>query len=90
MIEWRADSTGPNGVYSTSFTEPAGTYSVLVHDYFGDSSSCTSFTVAAISPVGGVLQPVNKLALFAPYMGLLAVVASVAVVIVRPWKKPEN
>jgi hypothetical protein len=35
-------------------------------------------------------MPVNKLAVVAPYLALFGVVAAVAVVIVAPWKKPEN
>jgi len=42
------------------------------------------------APVGGVVMPVNKLAVVAPYLALFGVVAAVAVVIVAPWKKPEN
>jgi hypothetical protein len=38
-------------------------------------------------PVGGFLEPVNKLAVFASYLALFAVVASVAVVF---WKRPDN
>jgi hypothetical protein len=41
-------------------------------------------------PVGGVLMPVNKLAILAPYMALFGVVTAVAVVVVAPWKKRKN
>jgi hypothetical protein len=41
-------------------------------------------------PVGGVVMPVNKLAVFAPYLALFGLVAAVAVVIAKPRKKPEN
>lgn len=40
-----------------------------------------------VVPVGGVLTPVNKLVVFAPYLALFGVVAAVAVVV---WKKREN
>jgi hypothetical protein len=43
-----------------------------------------------VAPVGGVVLPVNRLAVMAPYLALLGLVAAVAVVIVKPWKKPEN
>jgi len=43
-----------------------------------------------VVPVGGVVLPVNRLAVMAPYLALLGLVATVAVVIVKPWKKPEN
>jgi hypothetical protein len=40
------------------------------------------------APVGGFMQPVNKLAVFAPYLFLgLAVLA---VIVAAPWKKPKN
>jgi len=42
------------------------------------------------APVGGFIESVNKLAVFAPYLALFGIVATVAVVIVKPWKKPEN
>ena len=38
-------------------------------------------------PVGGVLKPVNKLAVFAPYLAVFGMVAAVAVVL---WKRPDN
>jgi len=43
-----------------------------------------------VGPVGGFMQPVNKLAVFAPYLALFGVVATVAVVVVKTWKKREN
>jgi hypothetical protein len=43
-----------------------------------------------VVPVGGVVLPVNRLAVMAPYLALLGLVAAVAVVVVKPWKKPEN
>lgn len=42
------------------------------------------------APVGGFIGPVNKLAIITPYVALFGLVATVAVVIVKPWKKPEN
>jgi hypothetical protein len=41
-------------------------------------------------PVGGVVEPVNKLAVFAPYVALLGLVSAVTVVVAKPWKKHEN
>ena len=43
----------------------------------------------AAAPVGGFVEPVNKLVIFVPYLALFGVIA-VAVLIVKPWKKPEN
>lgn len=42
------------------------------------------------TPVGGFIEPVNQLTVFAPYLALLGIVAAVAVVVVAPWKKPES
>jgi Tol biopolymer transport system component len=39
------------------------------------------------APVGGVVEPVNKLAVFAPYLALFGVIGAVAVVL---WKRPDN
>jgi len=41
-------------------------------------------------PVGGFIEPVNKLAVFAPYLALFGIVAAIAVIAVTPWKKPET
>ena len=38
-------------------------------------------------PVGGFMEPVNKLAVFGPYLALFGAVATVAVVV---WKKRED
>ena len=42
------------------------------------------------APVGGVVEPVNKLVVFAPYLTLFGLVATVAVVVAKLWKKPKN
>ena len=39
------------------------------------------------APVGGVVEPVNNLAIAAPYLALFGVIAAVAVVV---WKKHDN
>ena len=39
------------------------------------------------TPVGGFMEPVNKLAVFAPYLALLGVIGAVAVIY---WKRPDN
>lgn len=41
------------------------------------------------APVGGFIEPVNKLAVFAPYLALFGALV-IAVVAVAPWKKREN
>lgn len=41
------------------------------------------------APVGGFMEPVNKLAVFAPYLALFGVLA-VVVVVAAPWKKRCN
>jgi hypothetical protein len=43
--------------------------------------------VTPSGPVGGFLEPVNKLAVFAPYLALFGVIGAVAVVF---WKRPDN
>lgn len=42
-----------------------------------------------VVPVGGVVLPVNRLAVMAPCLALFGLVA-VIVVALAPWKKPEN
>lgn len=43
----------------------------------------------ACAPVGGLLEPVNKLAVFAPYLALFGVLAVIVVAGV-PWKRREK
>jgi hypothetical protein len=43
-----------------------------------------------VSPVGGCVTPVNKVAILAPYVTLFGLIVAVAVVIVRPWNRPEQ
>jgi hypothetical protein len=40
--------------------------------------------------VGGFIEPVNRLAFFAGYLTLLGVIAVVAIVVVKPWKRREH
>lgn len=46
--------------------------------------------VDPIAPVGGVVMPVNKPAVFAPYLALFGVIAAAAIVVAAPWKKRET
>jgi len=41
-------------------------------------------------PVGGYMEPVNKLSIIAPYLTLLGLVATIAIVAAAPWKKSED
>jgi hypothetical protein len=43
-----------------------------------------------IAPVGGYMEPVNKLSIIAPYLALFGLAAALVYVAVKPWKKPEN
>jgi len=42
------------------------------------------------TPVGGFLEPVNKLNVLTPYSALLGLVATVAIVVAAPWKKRKS
>ena len=45
----------------------------------------------ALSPVGGILTPPDRLAVFASYLALLGIVVTVAVVVVmKPRSKTEK
>jgi hypothetical protein len=67
--------------------------------YWSDGSDSYSFEeylnanvhqTEPIAPVGGFMEPVNKAAVFAPYLALFGLVAAVAVVVAKSWKKPES
>jgi hypothetical protein len=81
----------------------SGTFTVTTLSGFGTGSTFTNIchgVVTGVSgitmisqpcaPVGGVMTPVNRLGVLAPYLALIGAVAAVAVVIVKPWKKPVN
>jgi Tol biopolymer transport system component len=44
----------------------------------------------AAAPVGGFVEPVNKVAVLVPWLTIVGSVAAMSVVIVASWKKPEN
>jgi hypothetical protein len=73
---------------------PVGQYCAYSASASGnsDNSGNVLFTVLAPSPagpVGGFLEPVNKLAVFAPYLAVFGVLAVVVVAVV-PWRKRGN
>jgi hypothetical protein len=87
------------GAVSASFTVanvPGGLYTVTVTGYLGipptaldDASG--SFTVTTPpAPVGGFVEPVNKLSIVAPCVALFEVIATVAFLVAQSWKKPGN
>jgi TolB protein len=41
------------------------------------------------APVGGFMEPINRVNILAPYLALFGLVATVAIVVVKPWKKCE-
>ena len=67
--------------------------------YWSDGSDSYSFDeylnanvhqTEPIAPVGGFMEPVNKLAINTPYLALFGLVATVAVWVAKSWKKPES
>jgi len=46
-------------------------------------------SLGSAAPVGGFIEPADKLAIFAPYLALFGLVA-IAVVIAKPWKKTRD
>jgi len=40
-----------------------------------------------VAPVGGFMEPVDKLTVFTPYLAFLGIIAAVAIVY---WKRPDN
>ena len=78
------------GIIGVDFTVPAGVHQITITiSQEGSPSWVVTFCPATGSPVGGFMEPVNKLAVFAPYLALFGVLA-VVVVAVTPWKKREN
>ena len=78
------------GVVGIYFTVPEGFHQIIFTIYQDDVPDRTIVFCPTSSPVGGVLEPVNHLAVFAPYLALFGVMAAVAIVVVKPRKKREN
>ncbi|MGA2239873.1 MAG: hypothetical protein ABSG74_11740 [Candidatus Bathyarchaeia archaeon] len=45
---------------------------------------------SSVAPVGGFVEPVNKVAVVVPWLTIVGSVAAISVVIVTSWKKPES
>ena len=43
----------------------------------------------AVAPVGGIIEPVNKLNVLAPYLALFGL-TTIAIIALVPWKKPDT
>jgi len=43
-----------------------------------------------VGPVGGFVEPANKLAVATPYLALFGPVATIAIVATAPWNRPDN
>jgi hypothetical protein len=75
----------PRGTLRKRFETP-----VLCH-FTGLYVSLNSFIQVAfgpaMQPVGGFMEPVNSVAIAAPYLALFGIVAAVAIIV---WKRPEN
>jgi hypothetical protein len=81
---WFIVQDGASGSYLvTVYYAPAG--------FDPQESAPASFNVdhAGTAPVGGLMEPAYKLAVFAPYLALFGVMA-VVVVAVAHWKKCDN
>jgi len=73
------------GIHGGTCTAGPGTVAIV---YVGGDVVGVKFTNSLeASPVGGVVEPVNKAAVFAPYLALFGVIGAVAVFF---WKRPDN
>ena len=84
------DSNGAIGCYFTVRGDaPPGHYAITYTD--GGGSASATYDVPC-STVGGVVEPVNKLAGLAPWLAVIGLAGCVGTVVVltKPWKKPEN
>jgi hypothetical protein len=96
----------PGSVYVIELTEAKSTFGwynflgnvylngrAISHDTYYDDIDFTFRTYAPSpvgAPVGGVVMPVNKLAIAAPYVAIFGLIAAVTLVAVAPWKKPDT
>jgi len=77
MIDYPMAGSGHYGVW------PDGSDSYPFDEYLNANVHQTE----PIAPVGGFMEPVNKLSIIAPCVALLGLVSTVAVLVARSWKK---
>jgi hypothetical protein len=69
-------STPTSYTFNVNFAPGTYTYFCTLHP----SAMLGNFVVLAAPPVGGVVVPVDKLALLAPFIGLTSIIAAVAAI----------
>ena len=75
--------------FFTVLNVPAGHYTL--YWYMQDGSiGIGNFFVGDCPAVGGVVLPINRSVVIAPYLALFGMVAVVAVVVAAPWKKKTD
>ena len=73
-------STGKDNIYPNGLdVADVNTWAILA-----------THTRPVSAPVGGFVAPVNKLSVLAPYFALFGLLATVAIVVVKPSKKHED
>ena len=73
--------------WEVNLADHSVTIVLVVEDYV----ACTfTNSPAQRVPVGGFIEPINTLAIAAPYLALFGVIAAIAIVVVKPWKKRDN
>jgi hypothetical protein len=78
---WFRVVAGASGSYSVTVTYLEGQVSTPVQSTADDSLG---------GPVGGVVLPITRSVVIAPYLALFGMVALVAVVVAAPWKKKTD
>jgi hypothetical protein len=73
--------------WTVNLADHSVTITLAEDDFVG--CTFTNARAPAGAPVGGFMEPVNKLAVFAPYLALFGVLA-VVVIAAGPWKKRGN
>jgi hypothetical protein len=76
------------GQGSSQVTIPEVFLGLLSGDVYPPAFVVTCNQYAA--PVGGFVEPVNKLVVFTSYLAVFGLAAALAVVVAGPWKKPES
>jgi hypothetical protein len=78
------------GSFTVADQVASGIYVVTVTTNTAETATVVFNTVCPASQavaVGGFVEPVNKLIVFAPFLALLGIVAAAAIVITAPWKR---
>jgi hypothetical protein len=89
MPDIGADLTSPEAP-PRSYSGTPGSWTPFQDENARDLMIRAEVDAAPAAPVGGSVEPVSKLVIFAPSLALFGLVATIAIVVTAPWNRPDN